>query len=59
MLVLDQGGRERPRTSAGARELPCLADFAVDFRSVPFWADFTPKTALVFVNNHREKLEVL
>lgn len=59
MLVLDQGGQERARTTAGARELPLVANFAAEFRPVPEWAIFTPEPALTLINHNRENLGVL
>ena len=45
--------------SAGFRALPAIAVIPVFFRQVPFWAVFTPQTALIFINNATEKLGVL
>lgn len=44
MLVLDQEGQEPARTTAGARELPLVADFAAEFRPVPFLGHFYPRS---------------
>lgn len=59
MLVPDQGGQEPARTTAGARELPHVANFAAKFRPVPERAFSAPGAALILINNNREIQGVL
>lgn len=59
MLAVHQAGQEGARISACGGVLLYLASFAGYFRPFPFWAIFTPDTALIFINNNRETLEVL
>jgi hypothetical protein len=47
------------RSSASFRTLPVIAVTSVFSGGVPFWAIFTPDTALILINNSTEKLGVL
>jgi hypothetical protein len=53
------GSLNQARNSVSCRILPDFSGFTSSFRPVPFGAIFTPKTALIFINNSSEKLGVL
>jgi hypothetical protein len=45
--------------SSRFRTFPRIVREALMCRIVPFWAYFTPRTCLIFINNTREELGVL
>jgi len=50
---------KRAWTSAHFRNFPRFSSLLLNYHPVPFWAIFTPNTALIFINNTREELGVL
>lgn len=57
--ISSQSSSEKPQISAHCQPPLRYAAFAVVIHPLPMRVVFTPNTALIFINNNNEKLEVL